>query len=579
MDSRPTLRRLLRTCLLANLCLAVGCGGSGGCSSESEGKVEQVRNHATGKSGEPALPGIGEPDPQLMVELKDALNKKGAEYQPRTHHLLQDGSPQFTNRLILETSPYLIQHAHNPVNWQPWGDAAFERAKRENKPIFLSVGYSTCHWCHVMEKESFEDLEIARLINENFIAIKVDREERPDVDAIYMTAVRFLSGRGGWPMTIVMTPDKDPFFGGTYLPPRDGERGARKGLFTVLHELSAEYQKNSANLIAHAQETSRKVAAAVDPVRPGNIPDHAVLDAAARTYRAQFDEVWGGFGRAPKFPRPSSLDFLLRYQRGARMRGEDDAGALTEVLSTLRHMAAGGIFDHVGGGFHRYSTDRSWLVPHFEKMLYDNAQLVSVYLDAYQVTGEELFADVARRTLGYVLREMRDENGAFYSATDADSLGPSGHLEEGYFYTWTPSELDAALSDEQFALVTKTFGVSQRGNFEGRSIFYREPNFLSPFLTNEIGQVLEQLYRVRAARPQPATDRKVLTSWNGLMIHALARAGFVLGEGSFLSAAQQAADHLLDQAKNPAGGYFRTTRGNVSKQPGFLDDHSFLESA
>ncbi len=383
------------------------------------------------------MPGVASVDKALQEQLDRKLAAQGPGYVPRSHHLNEDGSPRFTNRLIRESSPYLLQHAHNPVNWYAWSDEAFERAERENKPIFLSVGYSTCHWCHVMERESFEDEEIAAYLNQHYIAIKVDREERPDIDSVYMTAVTILTGRGGWPMTVIMTPDKEPFFGGTYFPPRRGFRGNRAGLVDILAEMLNEFRNDPTQVVARAQELSQRVEKAA-AFRPGpGVPSDKVIAVAAQNLARTFDPVDGGFGGAPKFPQPSRLALMLRYARRTA-----DAGATAMVATTLDKMSAGGIYDQVGGGFHRYSTDAQWLVPHFEKMLYDNAQLATVYLAAWQHTADADYQRVAREILDYVAREMTSAEGGFYSATDADSPTPGGHDEEGWFFTWTPDELE-----------------------------------------------------------------------------------------------------------------------------------------
>ena len=434
--------RMYRFVVLVALSLAA-CSDCGHTVVKAEASPTPPKPTAPSEP-DPALPGVTGFAP-LMQRLEKALAARGPDYVPRTHHLHPDGSPKYTNRLIEQTSPYLLQHAHNPVNWYPWGAGAFARAKRQNRPIFLSVGYSTCHWCHVMERESFEDDEIARYLNENFVCIKVDREERPDVDAVYMTAVHLLHGSGGWPMTVVLTPDREPFFGATYIPPRDGVRGARKGLLSILRDLKSQYDSDPESIVSKAATISARIRAASQPRRPGNVPGPEALVSAARTYAQRYDPVHGGFGRAPKFPRPVSLQFLLRYHRRT-----NDPLALEMVTRTLEKMSLGGIYDHVGGGFHRYSTDARWLAPHFEKMLYDNGQLVVVYLDAYQITGNEAFAQTARETLDYVAREMIAPGGAgFFSATDADSPTPQGHDEEGWFFTWTPDELEQVLGKEQ----------------------------------------------------------------------------------------------------------------------------------
>ena len=492
----------------------------------------------------------------------------------------EGGAPRFTNRLILETSPYLLQHAHNPVDWYAWSDEAFERARREKKPVLLSIGYSTCHWCHVMERESFEDLEIAQFMNEHFISIKVDREERPDVDAIYMNAVRSLSGRGGWPMTSVLTPDRQPFFGGTYFPPRDGARGSRKGFLTILRELSEQYAADPETLVAKARETTRKLQAAAARSRPGDIPGPEAIHDRARSLADSFDSQFGGFGRAPKFPRPSSYEVLLRYHRRT-----GDEQALAIVTKSLDAMAAGGIYDQVGGGFHRYSTDKRWLVPHFEKMLYDNAQLVVLYLQAYQITGNDAYARVARETLTYVAREMTAPGGAFYSATDADSPTPSGHEEEGYFFTWTPEELAAVLGAERARIVGRYFRVTVKGNFEGRSILHTpvaldkiatELSISPERLQTEIDAARPLLYGARSKRLPPLRDDKILTSWNGLMISAFAYGALVLDDPAFAKHAERAATFLLSNLRTREGRLMRTFMDGKARHTAYLDDYAFL---
>ena len=408
---------------------------------------------------EPHLPGLtGSQD--LHRSLRSAMTQKEKQYRPRTHHFNADGTPKYVNRLILESSPYLLQHAHNPVNWHPWSDAAFERARRLKRPVLLSVGYATCHWCHVMERESFDDVEIARYINTPFVAIKVYREERPDIDDIYMSAVHLLHGRGGWPMTVVMTPDREPFFGVTYFPARDGDRGARKGFLTILREIHQRYQDDPNGVVRDAGGSRNEYA-----------HFHVLSDQVQSLMRAlykklwsvkhRFDSRWGGFGQRPKFPRPVALDFLMRYHRRT-----GDSQAMHMVSHTLERMAAGGIYDHVGGGFHRYAVDARWLVPHFEKMLYDNAQLAIAYLDAYQITQNERFREVTRATLDYVLKEMTHPQG-YYSATDADSETPSGDREEGWFFTWTMDELRQVVGEQAIRILRMVYGLTDTGNFEG----------------------------------------------------------------------------------------------------------------
>ncbi|MBI3184160.1 MAG: thioredoxin domain-containing protein [Myxococcales bacterium] len=516
----------------------------------------------------------------MRERLAAALRSKGPDYRPRTRHLNSDGSPKHTNRLILETSPYLLQHAHNPVDWYPWGEEAFEAARTEKKPVLLSIGYSTCHWCHVMERESFEDEEIARYLDEHFIAIKVDREERPDLDALYMNAVHLLAGRGGWPMTVVLTPDRQPFFAGTYFPPRDGDRGAGKGFLTILRELRQLYQAEPSRVLAVAGQLTEQLQAAAQPARPGEVPGPEAIRQAAVQLAESFDPLHGGFGNAPKFPTPSNLELLARYYRRS-----GDTQALRMVVHTLDRMANGGVYDQIGGGFHRYSTDDRWLVPHFEKMLYDNAQLVAVYLEGYQLTQREDFARVAKETLDYVEREMTDGAGGFYSATDADSPVPGGgHDEEGAYFTWTAAELRQALGEERARIASTYYAVSEGGNLEGRSVLHtpQSPERVAeslgvplPALRDGLKAARGALYEARRNRPPPARDEKVIVSWNGLMISAFARGAQVLGEPRYAARAAMAADFVLKSMKN-GEKLRRTWKDGRARHEGTLDDYAFL---
>ncbi|HEY3202311.1 MAG TPA: DUF255 domain-containing protein, partial [Thermoanaerobaculia bacterium] len=393
------------------------------------------------------LPGATAFDEALVRKLEAAWAGRPRGEQPRTRHLKPDGSPKYTNRLYLETSPYLRQHAHNPVNWYSWGNEPFDTARSLHRPVFLSIGYSTCHWCHVMEEESFEDEEIARFLNENYVAIKVDREERPDVDAIYMNAVQMLTGSGGWPMSVATTPDRKPFFGGTYFP--------RKEFLDLLQQLRKAYDSEADRVAQAAEQITRRIQQNMSQVAPMGSPDPAALSQAADDYRSRFDSEWGGLKGRMKFPSGLPVRFLLRIYRRT---GQEDL--LRMVTLTLDRMAAGGMHDQIGGGFHRYSTDPKWLVPHFEKMLYDNALLTMDYLEAYQATGERRYAEVAKEILRYVERDMTSPEGAFYSATDADSPAPSGRREEGWFFTWTPDEIEVALDPRRARIVEAWFDVT-----------------------------------------------------------------------------------------------------------------------
>ena len=506
-----------------------------------------------------ANPGAEPYSEVLTQQLTQAWQSRPSGYQPRTKHLEADGRPKYTNRLFLESSPYLLQHAHNPVDWHPWGDEAFEKARKLGRPVLLSVGYSTCHWCHVMEEESFEDDEVARAINENYIAIKVDREVRPDVDAIYMAAVQALTGRGGWPMTVWLTPDRKPYYAGTYFPPRDGDRGAAVGFLTLLGRMREIYDTRQDDVASNAAIFVKQINLALQPGDPGDMPGAAGLDALAAHYRERFDPVEGGLKGAPKFPSSMSIRFLLRY--GLR---SDDAKFTEMAALTLEKMALGGIYDQVGGGFHRYSVDEKWFAPHFEKMLYDNALLAVAYLEGFQATGREEFAAMARDVLDYVGREMTSPDGGFYSATDADSATPEGEREEGYFFTWSEDELKAALSEEQFDQVKAS--VSAEGNFEGRNILHgsRLPQ-----------AIRERLFQARQDRKPPLRDDKILTSWNGLMVSAYAFGALVLDEPSYLQRAETAAEFLLDNLRRD-GRLLRSYKDGVASQQAYLDDYAFL---
>ena len=517
----------------------------------------------------------------LRESLATAWARRPTDYVPRTRHLRDDGSPRYINRLFLESSPYLRQHAHNPLNWHPWGDEAFDLARALGRPILLSIGYSTCHWCHVMEEESFDDEEIARYLNENYVVIKVDREVRPDLDAIYMSAVQlFLQGGGGWPMTVWLTPDGEPFSGATYLPARDGDRGAAVGFLTVAQRLKAAYDEQPDQVAAVSAEVAARIR---DLLAPGGgregLPTAQSLHATAAYYRAGFDETHGGLEGQRKFPSSLSVRMLLRHHRRT-----GNLESLTMATRTLEAMAAGGIHDQIGGGFHRYSTDPEWLVPHFEQMLYDNALLVPAYLEAYQVTGREDFAEVARGILRYVERDMSAPDGAFYSATDADSQGPDGEREEGLFFTWTRDEIAAVLDDEQARAVSLYFGVTDDGNYEGRTILHTPRSWSDvaaelglpvAALRRTVGAAREQLYATRATRPAPLRDDKILTAWNGLMISALAQASLVLDAPVYAERAARATDYLLRTLRRD-DRLLRAALNGDAQQTAYLDDYAFL---
>ncbi|MFQ5719718.1 MAG: thioredoxin domain-containing protein [Acidobacteriota bacterium] len=529
-----------------------------------------------------ALPG-GEPlSDDLRRRLAARLASLGPDYEPRTRHRRPDGSPLYTNRLFLESSPYLQQHAHNPVNWYPWGDEAFDAARRLGRPVLLSIGYSTCHWCHVMEEESFEDDEIARVINELYVPIKVDREVRPDVDAVYMQAVQAMQGRGGWPLNTWLTPDREPFFGGTYFPARDGDRGARTGFLTILQRLSQIYLEKPDQVAQQARQVAEAVKRGLESGGSVShpLPGPEVLRQAASFYAGRFDGVHGGVSGAPKFPSSLPVRVLLRH---ARRTG--DAPTLHMAALTLSKMAAGGMYDQIGGGFHRYSTDDHWLVPHFEKMLYDNALLAIAYLEGWQATGDASFAGITRDILRYVGREMTSPEGGFYSATDADSPTPSGKREEGWFFTWTPAEIEAAVGKQRAAIADALWGVTARGNFEGRtilSVVAGTGELAKKFGKTEeemravIADIRAALYESRRKRPAPLRDDKILVAWNGLMISAYARAGLALHSTADTETAARAARFILDRMRTDDGHLHRVFQNGQSAQPAFLEDYAFL---
>ncbi len=467
-------------------------------------------------------------------------------------------SPMSVNRLGSEKSPYLLQHKNNPVWWQPWGPEAFAEAKRRDVPVFLSVGYSTCHWCHVMEHESFESEAVARALNENFVAIKVDREERPDVDALYMDAVHAMGQRGGWPMSVWMTPDGKPFFAGTYFP--------REHFLELLAAIVRAWHGDRTSLEEQAKQVADVLGRAASAERAGGFDDGTLL-AFLGEWGTVFDPVHGGRRGAPKFPPAYDLRLLMNVSR--RMNG---GPAMTIVTTTLDRMAASGTYDHLGGGFHRYSTDEQWLVPHFEKMLYDQASLVNAYLDAYQITGEREYQLVVRETLDYVLRDLTHPQGGFYSAEDADSEG-----EEGRFYVWTPAELETILGKERAALVAAAYGVTKAGNFEhGTSILHLQPDHARTTRSPELAAALRTLFEARAKRIRPHLDDKVLADWNGLMIAAMARAGAVLDEPRYVAGATRAARFVLTTMRGDDGSLRHRWRDGEAAIPGFLDDYAFF---
>ena len=490
------------------------------------------------------------------------------------------------NHLIAERSPYLQQHAHNPVDWYPWSEEAFAKARAENKPIFLSVGYSTCHWCHVMERESFESDDIAAILNRDIVSIQVDREERPDLDRIYMTYVQASTGSGGWPMSVFLTPALKPFFGGTYFPP--DSRYGRPGFGAILGRLADVWRKERERIEEASGEVIGQLTRIVEGQGGGvsGVPDASILESTFQYFRRTFDSEHGGFGDAPKFPRPVVFNFLLRYWVRSNRKE-----ALDMTLETLRAMARGGMHDHLGGGFHRYAVDERWFVPHFEKMLYDQAQLTISYLEAFQITHDAFFAGIARSTLDYVLRDMTHPDGGFYSAEDADSvIDPADPKTkgEGAFYIWGAAELQEALGPRLFAAFAEHYGVEDDGNvhqdphgeFTGKNILDVRQAAADPYVLDQLEEAKSKLLELRAQRIRPHLDDKILTAWNALMISAFAKAAAVLDDNRYLKAAQRAAAFIAKTMYDPGSGtLLRRYREGDAAIPGFLDDYAFFIAA
>jgi uncharacterized protein YyaL (SSP411 family) len=519
----------------------------------------------------------------LLTLLACALTLCGAAQEPDEEPMPENSrnKTKHSNRLAREKSPYLLQHADNPVDWFPWGEEAFEKARREGKPVFLSIGYSTCHWCHVMERESFEDEDVAALMNDVFVCIKVDREERPDVDNVYMTVCQMMAGSGGWPLTILMTPDRKPFFAGTYIPKTT--RFGRTGMLDLIPRVRELWQTKRADILKSADQITEALRRA--PEAAGAVPlDATTLRLATDQLTRRYDPDFGGFGRAPKFPTPHNLYFLLR-----QWRRTGDTKLLDMVEHTLQAMRRGGVYDHVGYGFHRYSTDPMWLLPHFEKMLYDQALLTLACLEAHQATGKPEYALTAREILTYVLRDMTSPDGGFYSAEDADSEG-----EEGKFYLWASDELPAILGEEDAALTIRVYSFEEKGNFleqatqehTGTNIVHlrrplaevaQDEGMGEAALRGRLEVIRRKLFDVRERRAHPHKDDKILTDWNGLMIAAFARAGRVLGEPQYAGAATRAADFVLARLRREDGRLLHSYRGrSASTAPAHVDDYAFL---
>jgi uncharacterized protein len=476
----------------------------------------------------------------------------------------QENKHKYNNKLLQEKSPYLLQHAHNPVDWYPWGGEAFSRAVAEDKPIFLSIGYSTCHWCHVMERESFEDEKVARILNKSFIAIKVDREERPDVDHIYMSVCQALTNHGGWPLTIIMTPDRKPFYAGTYFP--RNSRGGYPGIIEILDRVSRTWKSEKSVLLESSDKIMEHMNREFEADEQGEVNEGAIDDAFSG-FVGSFDKTYGGFGSEPKFPTPHNLMFLLR-----RYKQSGSTNALNMVEKTLEAMYRGGIYDHIGFGFSRYSTDRKWLVPHFEKMLYDNALLAIAYLEVYQATRKQEYRRVAEQIFEYVRRDMTSPEGGFYSAEDADSEGV-----EGKFYVWTPKEVTEVLGDKAIEFCSM-YDITEKGNFEGNNI----PNAIDSKMSFDeltklpLDDMRGQLFEHREKRIHPYKDDKILTAWNGLMIAALAYGARVLGNESYMAAAENAVNFIQSKLMRVDGRLLARYREGESAYAGYLDDYAFF---
>ena len=516
---------------------------------------------AASASERTALPSLEPLPEQLDTKLMQDYQAKGPDYKPRTHHFHPNGTPKFINRLISEASPYLLQHAHNPVNWYAWGPEALETAKAESKIILLSIGYSTCYWCHVMEEESYESEQVAEILNRDFIAIKVDREERPDLDKIHMDAVVAMRGHGGWPLNVFLTPDLGPFWGGSYFQ--------KEQFLDILDQIRTVWEKEPEKIEQSGSRLSQYLKTQNQLVKGPVVLDEKILKTGYGSLASSFDGEFGGFGWAPKFPPSMRLQLLLRIAHRT-----DESMALKMVEKTLDHMARGGIYDHLGGGFHRYSTDERWLVPHFEKMLYDNASLAWTYLEAYQVSGKTMYSSVVREILDYVLKEMTHAGGGFYSAQDAGAVG-----EEGAFYVWHTSELRELLSPQEFSLFEKVYGLGEPNNFEdGAYILNLQDEYDWEIKANPlIRSAHHKLLVARQARPLPIKDDKILTAWNGLMIATMAKANQVLGEVRYLEAARHAAQ-FLKQNLVADRGLLRRYRNGEATFDGYLDDYAYLIS-
>ena len=509
------------------------------------------------------------------IGLQAAQEQKSGKYDIRTRHLDAEGNPLFVNHLIKESSPYLLQHAHNPVKWRSWNEQSFQLAQEENKPVFLSVGYSTCHWCHVMEEESFDDLDVAKLINQYFVPIKLDREQRPDLDELYMTALQIIRGSGGWPMSLFLTPTAAPFFGGTYY--------SKPQFMEILQQVHEMWQDEQKELIQQGEQLLLSVKRYLEPVTRQQELNPEVAETLSQHLVKLSDKTHGGFGQAPKFPQEPYLLFMLDKVARATDVALESNPEWQVVKAALDAMVKGGIYDQVGGGFHRYAVDQGWQVPHFEKMLYNQGQLVRVYTQAYQLSGDPEYRRVAEETLRYVQREMTDENGLYYSATDADSDG-----EEGLFFVWTHTELKMLLSPEDFTMLETCYAISEQGNFEGRIVLNLKATLVDlshqlaldyDLLVTRLHAIKQTLYLQRSSRTPPLTDHKVITEWNGMMIAAFAEAARIFDNRTYYEQAAIAAKQLLTQHSRENGALWRLSLSGEGSEEALLEDYAHLIDA
>ncbi|OUR99819.1 hypothetical protein A9Q84_01980 [Halobacteriovorax marinus] len=502
----------------------------------------------------------------LEKTLRKSVSDKGEKYIPRTKHLNPDNSPKFINRLILESSPYLNQHAHNPVNWYPWSKEAFEIAKKENKPIFLSIGYSTCHWCHVMEEESFDNIKVATYLNENYIAIKVDREQRPDVDSIYMKVVQAINGSGGWPMSLWLTPDKKPIYARTYIPAFDGDRGTKKGFYSILKDIRKIFVERKSDVEKYGNQITEALQSVNQKSIIKKINDQSLVKRVLKNSLLSFDPIYGGVNRSPKFPSSFPLSNLIQNYSILKNKSY-----LNMITKTLDEMAKGGIHDHIDGGFHRYSTDKRWLAPHFEKMLYDNAFLTDIYTKGFLITKKKSYEYIVNSTINFMLEQMYHKEIGFFCAIDADSKNHKNENEEGYFYTWGLKELSS-----NFPKAKQYWNIPERGNFEGRTILtLKNLDHLNLETSTQYDLLRKNISSFRLNKPFPIVDRKSVVAWNAMVIHSLATSGFHFKNKFWTNKAVEVAE-LIWNRQFVAGELYRIFLNSRPQTKAFLEDYAYL---